>query len=85
MAQRSTIPPAGYMIGTGARGDGGNELGYFVLARDPASLPGTRGGVCWRVIAGPYVRRGGAVQRMNGLIVQAMRASERAAGDITER
>lgn len=62
MARTSIIPPAGYRIATGERAPG--ELGYYILRRDDHDTS------CWREVAGPYVQRGGAIQRLDRIIAR---------------
>lgn len=71
MAQHSIIPPARYRIATGQRPGAPGELAYFILRREELAPD------CWREVAGPYVRRGGAIQRLDRIIARGEDPGER--------
>ena len=59
----ATIIPARYRIASGYNAET-KKREYYVMRRDD------REPNCWREIAGPYVQRGGAIQRLDRIIAR---------------
>ena len=63
MGIQATIIPARYRIASGYNAETARRE-YYVMRRDD------REPSCWREIAGPYVQRGGAIQRLDRIIAR---------------
>lgn len=63
MGIRAAVIPDRYMIGSGIHPETGRRA-YYVLRQDEDAPD------CWRRIAGPYVQRGGAIQRLDRILAR---------------
>ncbi len=63
MGFRTTVIPARYRIASGYHAETGKRE-YYVMCQDADDMS------CWREVAGPYVQRGGAIQRLDRIIAR---------------